>query len=246
MKRSLTIFIFAVFSFFLVKGQKDVDYTVFNPVKDDIVDFIPTLKSLLDSAVINSPNIGWHDADIKRNKMLVRTMQREWTRNIGFQADVRHGSYDNVGLNESAGNTLNTFYSNRIETRFGVGAYIKLPLFDAVNRRNDIRFSMVELEMSEWQKEMKIREIREVVIKRYNELILAQNILRIEAEAVEVSRLQADFAENQFLNGEIEVQDYSRLKGLYFDSKVSFENAKSKFSTAYMLLQEATGVVFNM
>ena len=53
-------------------------------------------------------------------------------------------------------------------------------------------------------------------------------------------------AEKQFLNGIINIAEYSSVTEIVSRSEADFESSKMEFRTAYMLLEEIVGIKFNL
>lgn len=242
----LQIIILSFFICWKTAGQEPTkSSSVFNPIINDISERLPTLQALIDSAIRYSPLIKLHDANISLNKKNILTEKRDWTSNLGMDANIRYGSVDNVVLSQTSTETADLI-STTINTRYSTGLYIKLPLFDFVNRSNEIAIAKLEFEQAFQQKEQQIIELKKSIIVQYNDLLLKQKLLHLYNSNKETSELQLEMAENQFKNGRIELSDLARIQEAHTKAISSFETIKTEFIIAYYLLEEMTGINFNV
>lgn len=241
MSRFLFIVLFVLQSVILSAQNKQE----FDPVKDDIADFIPPLSVLMDSALQNDPKVDFRNLDLEINERKLKSTKRDWAKNLGVQADFRYGTFDNYALD--AGNPNASYiYTTHEEFKFGYAAYVKFPLLDFYNRRNQVQIANVQKMQAESLLQLERNDKRQVVIRQYNELILAQKILRIKSKSLETARINMQMAEQQFMNGVIPVTEYARLSDIVASTEVDYETSKMNFLTAYQLLEEIIGYSFNV
>ena len=52
--------------------------------------------------------------------------------------------------------------------------------------------------------------------------------------------------EKEFTNNKVDIVELARIREMQSKSEIEFETAKSEFNTSFQLLQEITGVKFNL
>ncbi|MCX6279492.1 MAG: TolC family protein [Bacteroidetes bacterium] len=218
----------------------------FDLLKDDIQSKIPPLSVLIDSALAYDPYVAFRNKQILINSCKLYSDRKQWMRDIGFQADVRYGTFDNFSTNTAEGQTPSNFSTARTETKYGLGAYIKFPLFDIINYKNQINLAKTEIKQAQDMFQLQSAELRQKVIKQYNDLVLKQKILQIKAKYLETSKINMLMTEKEFINGVISVSEYTRLSSITSQSEENFESAKMDFKTAYMILEEIVGFKLNV
>jgi len=230
---------------FLVFGQtENLDPNSGNTEEiSKIIKSIPPLQVLIDSAIINSPYIKFQNAEIMRSQFNIRIAKSNWTKNMGMTGDLVYGSYDYLSLNPNTGvSTINS----QVQTRFGTGVYFRLPLYDAINRKNEVRIAEIELDEAKFVKEQKILELRQLVIAQYNTVVLKERLLRILSNNEQSTSLQVKMIEKQFTNGNATIEELARLTEIYNNSIINNETAKVELTVAYLILQELVGIKFNI
>ena len=218
----------------------------FNPLTDDISLRLPSLQTLIDSALVHDPYVRFRSIQSGVNHSKLKTMQRKWTNNLGVQADVRYGTFDNFSTNTQEGQVPYMYATATSQTHFGVGAYIKFPVVDVVDRRNQVHMAKLEIEQAESMAEEQKKEVRARVIQQYNQLIEKQNLIRIQSRYVEMSRVNMQMAEKEFTNGTISIAEFARVSEIATQSETEFESIRMEFKTSYMLLEETTGMEFHL
>ena len=243
MKYILNIIIFLLCLYLL---NSKVEAQNFDILKDDLETILPPLETIIDSAIANSPYVKFRDLQIDINKRKLQSDKNTWARDFGIQTDVRYGTFDNFSTNTAEGQIPSLISTRRIQTNYGFGAYIKVPFFNFINRKNQINLAKAEVEQAENFSQFQRDELRLSVIKQYNELIVKHRLLKIKSKYAETSKINMQMVEQEFTNGIISVSEYSRISEIVTRTEIDFENSRMEFLTAYMILEEITGIRFNL
>jgi outer membrane protein TolC len=194
----------------------------------------------------NDPYVKFRELQIIINNCKLKASKTEWLRNIGVQADVRYGTFDNYSTNNSGGSTPTSFGSNNTETKYGYAAYIKLPLYDVANRKNQIKLAKTEVLQALSMAEVQRNEVRLMVIRQYNDLVLKQKLMKIKYKYIETARINLEIVEKEFKNGVVSMSEYTRISEGVTRSEADLEVARIDFITAYLTLEEIVGFKFNL
>ncbi|MFK2821137.1 TolC family protein [Flavobacteriaceae sp. LMIT009] len=205
---------------------------------------IPNLEILIDSALANNGMLGYRKNEIEVKQANLKSKRRNWTRNFGVQADTRYGTFDNFSNNINGPNTV-TLASTTQQTNYGIGLYLKIPVFDILNRNSDIKQAKSELSQAKNLVKFQEDEIKETVIRYYEDLILRQNILEIQAINLSDAKVNMEMAKKEFTNGQIEIYEYIRISDITSGVAKEFQKAKSDLIVAKKLLENLTGLMIN-
>ena len=217
---------------------------LFDPIADDITEKLPPLEALLDSAVQNSPLIKYEQYNMEYQKCDILSAKRGWTQYLGFQADATNGTWWYNDKDELT--RLNRFYLTTSKRNdYSAGVFLRFPLFYIIDRRNDINRKKTLLEQATAQKEKQVIEVRKMVIQQYGVLLQQQNLLKISNE-YQIYFFTNENGENEFKNGEIEIVELTRQKEIQTRGALEYEQYKTNFQTAYLILQEVVGIKFNL
>ncbi len=218
----------------------------FDPLTDEIRDRLPSLSNLLDSARAHDPYISFRNLQISVNDCRVKETQGQWLRNFGLQGNLGYGTFDYLYNNTLGGQTPANYTTTQTLTQYGVGAYVRFPIFDIVGRNNLVRMAKTESLQAKQMVEVQARDLRERVISRYNDLVMKQHLLKILGKYVETSRINMQMAEKEFANGTITLTEFSRITEIATRAETDFESTRMDFQTAYMLLEEVVGIKLNI
>ena len=217
----------------------------FNPITDDITKRIPPLEVLIDSATYNSPSMLYED--LKRDYYYYEqiSVQRQWWEHLSFSLDMNGGDW-NYWDTDDATRSDRYYWSGSWRDNFAVGFFVRFPLATLVDRRNRIKKQKKWQELSLTQKEINKRFLVKEVISIYNDLQQYQQYIRIYNGYQNFTLLQMQMAQNEFLNGEINAAEYTRLKEIQTRGSINFQQAIAQFNKNYQLLEVTTGMKFNL
>ena len=205
---------------------------------------IPKLEVLIDSALVNNGMVAYRRDEIEVKKANLKMKKRYWTRNFGLQGDTRYGTFDNFSSNVSGPNTVQ-LSSTTIQTNFGIGFYLKIPVFDIYNRKSDIKQAKAELSQARNLVKFQEDEIKETVIRYYEDLMLNQRLLRIRAINLSDAKVNLEMAQKEYTNGQIPLYEYIRISDITSGIETEFEKSKAALMTSKKLLENLTGVYIN-
>lgn len=241
MRHSVNIVI--VFYLFLMVQFNGIAQNVVKPdlLKDNIETLLPPLQTLIDSAIANNPFVRFRNEDIKVNEFKLKADRMQWTRNLGIQTDIRYGTFNNFSTNTSEGQTPSNLATLSNQMNYGIGAYLKFPLYDLINRNNQQNLTKAEIDKAISMAEVQRDEVRQSVIRQYNDLILKQRLLRNKSKYIETARINVQMMEKEFQNGVISLGEYTRLSEIASRAEADLETSRAEFITAYMILEELIG-----
>jgi len=205
---------------------------------------IPNLDVLIDSAWANHGMLAYRKNEINVKESNLKMKKRYWTRNFGIQGDTRYGTFNNFSENINSSGTIN-LASNTTQFNFGVGFYLKIPVFDVYNRKSEIKQAKAELTQAENLVKFQKDEIKETVIRYYEDLILKQNLILIRAKNLSDARVNLEMAKKDYTNGNLVLYEFIRISDITSGIATEYEKAKSALIVAKKLLENITGVKIN-
>lgn len=203
--------------------------------------FIPELKVLIDSALVHNGMVNYRKLEIEAKESNIKYKRQYWTTNFGVQADTRYGTFNNFSTISGDNSTIN-LGSNTQQLNYNVGLYLKIPVFDVINRKSQIKQAKAELEQAKNLAKSQEDELREVVIRYYEDLLLKQNLLELRATNLGNAKVNMEMVEKEFRNGLIPISEYVRISDMTSRITAEFQEAKSNFMVSKQLLENLTGV----
>jgi outer membrane protein TolC len=210
-------------------------------IKKEIV--FPPLQDMIDSALKHNAAVKYRNLEIEVRTMNVTTQRNVLLRNMGVQADSRYGTIDAFSTNAN-GVTSNFANTTSKQLNYAAGVYLKIPIFDLVNRKTQIKQAKAELEEAKSLAESQQDEIRQVVIKQYQDVLLRQKLLSIKSQNLGSATVNMEMVEKEFRNGVIPITEYVRLSDMTARIQAEFEMAKSEFLLSKQLLENTVGFTF--
>lgn len=205
---------------------------------------LPPLGDLIDSAIKHSSAVKFRTLEIDAKECNLKSYKNYWTRNFGIQADTRYGTFDNYSTAANNGQSTTISASTTRQLNYGVGTFFKFPVQDLVNRKNLIRQAQVELAQANQMALVQQDEVRQLVIRQYQDVLLKQRLLRIKSSALGNARINREMIEKQFRNGNIPVAEYVRISDIVDRVESDYETAKAEFATTRLILEDMVGFTF--
>jgi outer membrane protein TolC len=204
----------------------------------------PPLEVLLDSALKHNALVNFRKLEITGKESNLASQRNNWLRNLGMQGDARYGTIDAFSTN------VNGVYSNSLNTstklvNYAAGVYFKIPIFDIVNRKTQIRQAKAELEQAKYMVKAQEDELRQMVIRQYQDLLLKQKLLVIKSQNLGSGSVNIEMVEKQFRNGTIPLMEYVRISDMNARIQTDYEMAKSEFLVSKQILEELVGFSLN-
>ncbi len=205
----------------------------------DIMDFLPPLSVIIDSALANSPDVHYFESLMESTEYDVSLEKKSWSSDIRFQG----------GYNWNYGNQLllagvNTGDATSNEG-YNYGVAISVPLSTWYTRSDRVK----RAEALRGGQQAKVNQasqiVKEEVITTFNELLLMQRLLKISSESRESSQLILEEAEQKFKDGEIGLEELVGAADYKTRSAMEYEQTRTAFSNAYTRLERLTGVPFS-
>jgi outer membrane protein TolC len=182
--------------------------------------------------------------EIEAKEFNKKEKKRNWTRNFGIQADTRYGTFNNFSTITGDNSSIN-LGSDTQQVNYNVGFYLKIPVFDIINRKAEIKRSQVEIEQARSLVKFQEDEVKEFVIRYFEDLVLRQNLLKLYASNLGNARVNMEMVEREFRNGVLPISEYVRISDITVRIASDYEKAKSNFFVAKKLLENITGMTIN-
>ncbi|MFD0988927.1 TolC family protein [Mariniflexile jejuense] len=219
---------------------KEIEYSSLNGSE---VTF-PPLKTVIDSVLKRSGMLNFRKHHIGVKEATLASERIYWTRNFGLQAETKYGNLNSFST-DSDGQISSAALVTTEQVNYSVGFYFKFPIFDAINRKKQVKLAKLEIEEAKSMAEFQEEEIRQAVIKLYQELILKQKLLHIKSKSFGAGKVSMEMVEKEFRNGVVPTAEYVRISGITSNLEADYEIAKSEFLTIKQLLEDLAGFSFD-
>ena len=229
-----------------VNSDSTLTVVIPDSIKADstILDKIPPLQALIDSAYANSPLLRRQDKQVLIRDLRENTVNQEWLKYINVFATTNYGVYDNfVSVQDQSvvGSTINTGNS----FRWSVGVAISgAPFYDMFNKPTMKKIKKLEKEQEIDSKEDLKLQLKQIVIQQYNKTLMSYNMMIIANKNVISNYTQLIMSEQKFNQGELVIFTLANVREMYYKSLMTYEKNKYEFQSNYMILETICGIKF--
>lgn len=215
-----------------------------NVLTDSYYDF-PPIKAVIDSVIKRSAMLDFRNYHVAVKESTLASERIYWAKHLGVQADTRYGNLSNFAVSEDGLSNTAALTTTK-QLNYSVGVYLKFPLFDVINRKNQIKLAKLEINEAKSMAEVIKNEIKQTVIRMYQDLILKQKILQIQSSRLGDGRVNQQMVEKEFRNGVVPIAEYVRINGMTSAMEVDYEKAKSGFIVAKQSIENMAGFIFDL
>lgn len=151
------------------------------------------------------------------------------------------------GTNYSAVSTQNI--QNNLTTAqtgfYNIGVGLQIPITNVINRKHLLSSGQSLIEIAEAEKDNTALVVKQEVIRLYQALKLSHRLLFLSRSIRQSAEVNYKMAERDFMQGQITVEQNSRVLDMFNKSKIDYESNLISFQTGLMLLDAYTGVSFS-
>lgn len=228
MKLRLMLAALMLMSTFSTYAQlKQVDYNkIVVPTSVKNVDLSEKLVQL---AWQNMPDNGvlYNDVDIA--KYNERKARWDWLNQFSIA-----GNYNEFNIEGSERSQFFPRYNVRLSMSLGI----------FVDQPNNKRIATKEVHNAELNVQSQKMSVRAEVLRRYQNYLFAQEILKTQTQAMEDAHSNFLLVEQKFKNGELTMYDYSKSSTLYNSEVIRKLTAEKTVKLAIIDIEELIGVSF--
>lgn len=218
--------------------------TIHFDTRDSIVDIesLP-LSALMDEAIKNSSIVKATQYQYKAEEAKLAIEKKRILSGISFVASYNYGNTGVISFqedNQSAG--AYNVQSSTTLSRYLVGGNVKIPLDQVFNRKAQINVVQMNIEMRKELMNKEMEVLRSTVFELYNQLVTQKKLVEIYSGALEANELNMQMAQKQFMKGELEIADISRVTEGYTKASVQYEKTKRDYRSFYSQLELLIGL----
>lgn len=233
-KHTLQIFVLLLLSCAITTAQSTEENVLLDT---DIQRLLPPLDSLQQLALYNSASVKFQQALIRKGEAQIAFSKKLWQNNIMANFNMATGNQNLLMLNNAS-----DLQSTSITNGYRAGLNINIPLYEFSGRNARIQLHREELDAAIYKKDESEMLLSRQVNQEYFQLIAAQRILKIRADAVESAQLSLMMAEQQFQQGLIPITEWSRVKEITAKAETEYAMAYASFFTYFHQFEDLIGI----
>jgi outer membrane protein TolC len=208
--------------------------------QDEVVFDLRPLDDLLQDAARNSPVLGLEKIDAELLYSDLRLLKKEWANYLAISGSYQVGNVQFID-NLSSGSTPDVRTVTRENVFAVAGLSIRIPLSDFLTKNERRRQLELRLDQERFDIQQKEFELRQLVIRQYNDLQRALRILEIRDRDLRFHELATETAERYFRQGSMELDEYTSTFNKSNEAEIRLAEAQLDAQLLYLLLKELVG-----
>ena len=241
LSKSLVVLVF--FSFNFLFSQADMLEVYAGRTKSKTS--LPPIEVIIDSVLKNNAMLDYRKNSVKRLETYVKSNRIDITRHLGFSVESRYGNFNNFSTNDN-GQVITPIATTTKQFNYSYGVFLRLPLFDMLNRKKLLKAAKLEVEEAKSLAEAEVENMRQIVINLYQDIILKEELLEIKARSLGDGKVNMQMVEKEFRNGVVPIAEYVRITSITSNLEIEYVKAKSEFVLAKDLLEDLAGFKFDI
>lgn len=205
------------------------------------------LPRLFEAAISRSAEVAQLEASREIANQDLKLVRQKPLNMLALSSSYNYGTLPYFAASDGSAQVyqFNPF-SQGARAQYSAGVSVVAPLDVLFGRRATVHRQELVLSRAQAERQQKESEIRQLVIVRYQELVLARTAQQHYQDALQSASVSRKIAERRFKDGEIQVDEQMAAMDYYGKALLAQEEAKSKYHTAQLLLEELIGMPITM
>jgi outer membrane protein TolC len=171
------------------------------------------IRERLVTLALQNPNYEIADRKVAIAAYQVKKAKGGWLSTIAVQGNLNEFAFKGTSVVNGVATNPSTYYP-----RYNIGANIPFSLFS--DKRNDVKIAKENFSIAQAEKNQHFREIKVLVLSKYEDYLLAQQKLDFQSQVTQDARAAYLAAEKDFQEGAIKQDDYNKSYRNYTDEKI--------------------------
>lgn len=208
--------------------------------QDTFVFELRPLDALLADAETYSPVLQLEQINAELLYSDLRLLKKEWANYFAASASYQVGNVQFID-NLSSGSTPDVRTVTRENVFAVAGISVRVPLSDFLTKNERRRQLELRLDQQRFNLQQKTFELRQLIIRQYNDLQRALRILEIRNRDLRFHTMATETAERYFREGRLELDEYTDTYNKSNEAEIRLTEAQLDAQLLYLLLKELVG-----
>ena len=170
--------------------------------------------------------------EVKRNEYQVKRNAGQWLDMFSMQGNLNEFNLN--AQNEQQADRANFFPKYNFRAALSLGMFVTIPMTTKMDRQS--------LAIAESNLDAQKLEIRNVVMKTYNDYVLKEKIYKIQAQVFSDIENAHKLLEQKFKNGETTFESYSASQANYNRASIVLLTAETDYKNTKLDLEKLIGM----
>ncbi|OON67592.1 TolC family protein [Hymenobacter sp. CRA2] len=200
------------------------------------------LPRLFEAAIGHSAEVEQLEASRQMAGEDLRLVRKKPLNMLAFAASYNYGTVPFFASPEGGQQRYQfNAFNQGARAQYSTGLNLVAPLDVLLSRRNTVHRQELAVSRATAEQKHKESEVRQLVIVRYQELVLARAAVQHYQDALQSATVSRKIAERRFKDGDIQVDEQMAASEYYGKALLALQEAQNKYVTAQLLLEEIIG-----
>ena len=195
------------------------------------------IREKLVELALQNPTYEVADRKVAIANYQVKKAKGSWLSTVAIQGNLNEFAFKGSTTNTATGISTNpsTFYP---KYNFGVN----LPFNLISDRKNEVKIAKENLSIAQAEKNQHFREIKALVLTKYEDYLLCQQKLDLQIQVTQDARTAYLAAEKDFQEGAIKQEEYNKSYRGFTDEKIKQAEYLRNFNVIKLEMEAMIGV----
>ncbi|RZK27331.1 MAG: hypothetical protein EOO63_13700 [Hymenobacter sp.] len=204
------------------------------------------LPRLYAAAIAHSSEIKRLDVGYDIAQTDVKLARKRVLNSFGFNSSYNYGTLPYFA-NSDPNNPVTPIYqinpfSLGARAQYSAGVNMAIPIDVLASRRTAIHRQELLVDQTVAQRHTFEDALRQQVITQYQALALARTLMMHYQEALQSASISRQIADKRFQQGELQIDEQMMASDFYGKALLAYEEARNRYQTAELLLENLIGV----
>lgn len=202
---------------------------------------LPPLSVFLNAAYDNA-TIKYQEAAIDEKKANYIIAKRNWLNYFRVNGSYSYGVFS--ALTNSSNENTPPFqaWSGSAQHTYNFGASVSVSIGDLINTKQKMNVQKAIMRQAQYQYDNAVENRKLTILNAYNAVVEQLATIRAKAEAAAMYEAQMKISENEFVNGQMSLENLSLERARRTGALVTFQECKVQLHNAITLLELLTNI----
>lgn len=202
---------------------------------------LPPLTVFLNAAYENA-TIKYQEAAIDEKRANYIIAKRSWMNYFRVNGSYSYGVFSALTNSSNVDTPLFQAWSGTAQHTYNIGAGVSISIGELVNTKQKMNVQKAIMRQAQYQYDNAVENRKLTILNAYNAVVEQLATIRAKAEAAAMYEAQMKISENEFINGQMSLENLSLERARRTGALVTFQECKVQLHNAITLLELLTNI----